>query len=78
MEIREGLAKENPAVFEPKLAGSLALLADYWVQRGKVTEARENVQRATQLILPYAIEGTTYADWLIAMKQDLVKYQALE
>ncbi len=39
-------------------------------------EAITTVQRAIELITPFAINGTTYRDWLTVMKSDLARYLA--
>ena len=74
--IREKLAAENVAAYAPDLAGSLAVLANRLQERGDIEEAITTVQRAIELITPFAINGTTYRDWLTVMESNLARYLA--
>ncbi len=75
VEIREYLANDNPGVFEPVLANSLANLADFQAEEGNAEQAVEIVQRAIRLMTPYALKGTKYAEWQAGMERNLTKYR---
>ena len=77
VEIDDKLAAENFAAYAPDLAGSLAILAIRLEERGEMSEAITTVERAIVLITPFAIDGTTYADWLAVMKNNLARYQTV-
>ena len=55
---------------------SLNTLANRLQEHGDMEEAITTVQRAIELITPFAIDGTTYGDWLAMMKSDLARYLA--
>lgn len=77
MEIREKLAASNPAAYSPELAGSLAILARFSATNNNYSDAITTIQRAIELITPYAITGSTSGDWLEGMKNNLARYQAI-
>ena len=76
VEIREELAAENFAAYAPDLAMSLNILSNRLQEHGDMEEAITTVQRAIELITPFAINGTTYRDWLTVMESNLARYLA--
>ncbi|MEN9866489.1 MAG: hypothetical protein RL748_2079, partial [Pseudomonadota bacterium] len=71
-QIREELARQNPAVHEPELAGSLynhAILLP-------ALDAIPHLQRAQRLIAPYALPGTSYENVRQKIERALQQRQA--